>query len=769
MKRSGRVIGLAVLALLVVACASENKGVRLPLDPLMPRPGLVITEGVDDDNTFIPLDGLTAKVEMIDSMAKVTLTQHYKNPISKPVKLAYIFPMDERAAITEFRAEFSDGRKLEGIVKEKAQAKQEFDEAVESGHSAVLMEQFAEDIFRVDIGNLPKGKEVTITISYLTNVPLESKNEYRFTLPTLVAPRYKASTQEPTKVSDKDGASYKMKFELEARMSRPIESASSASHKLTTRPGPLPTQIHVSTDGLVDGDFVVLIKLHDNGPNEKSTIIYEKQSSSSKDQRHGVYLNLKSSDFLGSPTATMKASDDGNTELNFVVDVSGSMVGGKMEDTIKAMKEALTQLWEKQERTGLRFNIIPFSSEFHTLFEAPEPLSEETYEQAITFIDSMRAGGGTELLAPLKHIFEQPTTARRRVIVLTDGLIGNNKEVFDLIKAQSKLNTAVFSIGIGAGVSHSLVNGMASHGSGVAEYVILGESVVDKVSRQLMRATSAGNAEILKVAFLDKNGRAVTSGVIQSPTEMPPLYSESDVRVFAIVPANVVAVDIQGVPSTRRVRFDFSTAPTVTSDIIHTMAAKYRIRELELAIAASKDASEEQTVDVKQLEKDVVSLATSFHLMSSLTSFVAVDPTTKTEERAKEVAIPVMHERGAPHAKMRMMTASMLPLRDASATTETDMAYVINFEELAKEQGIDGQGSSLLENKDHEPIDPVIQDRIEKGENATLDPEFVADQTPQVNPEDDDFFLADFLRTFFAYMQRYIAILYRRLFESTEE
>lgn len=766
MKRPIQLFGLAVLALLVVACASDKTGRRMTFDPLVPRPGLIITEGADDENTFVPLDSLKAKVEMIDSMAKVSLTQHYKNPLSKPVTLSYIFPMDERAAITEFTAEFSDGRKLVGIMKEKEQAKQEYDEAVEAGNSAVLMEQFAEDIFRVDIGNLAKNKEVTITVSYITNVPLESRNEYRFTLPTLVGPSYKASTPEPT-ADSKSGASYKMQFELSARMASPIANASSPSHELKTRVGPLPSQIHVTTDGLVDGDFVILIKVHESGPNEKSNVIFEKQPTV---KEHGVYLNIKSSDFLGSPTSTQTApADDGNTELIFVVDVSGSMVGGKMEDTIKAMKEALTQLWE-QERTELRFNILPFSTEFQSLFETPEALTEDTYEQAIAFIDSMRAGGGTELLAPLKHIFEQTTTARRRVIILTDGLIGNNKEVFDLVKEQSKLNTAVFSIGIGAGVSHSLVNGLASHGSGVAEYVILGEKVAEKVSRQLARATSTGNAETLKIAFLDKNGRAVTSGVTQSPSDLPPLYSESDVRVFAIVPPHVVAVNIQGAPSTRTVRFDLATAPTVNSNIIRTMAAKYRIRELELALAASKDASEETTVDVKQLEKDIVSLAKTFNLMSSLTSFVAVDPTTKTDEKAVPVGIPVMHERGVPHSKMRMMTASVLPLREAASTVETDMAFVINFDEMAKESGIEGHGTSLLENKDEEPIDPVIQEKVESGGNGTLDPELeFGGNIPQDNPDDDDFFLADFLRLVFAHMQRWFGIMYRRLFESGED
>lgn len=762
MKRAPRGLLLGILALLVVACASQIRGRRVPLETLGPMPGLFLTEEEKALDIPIPLEGVTAKVEMIDSMAKVTLSQHYKNPLPKPVKLTYIFPMDETAAITEFSADYSNGRRLVGIVKEKVEAKKEFDDAVEAGHNAVLLEQHSDEVFQVDIGNLEKGQEVTIVITYLTTVPLESRDEYRFTLPTLVAPRYASSTPEPSK-DEKSASSYKLKLDLDARMSSPIAAATSATHKLVTRPGPLATQIHLSTEGLVDGDFVILIKMKEAGPEgEKSTILLEKKDAGER----AVYVNLKASDFVTVTSSATTSAEEDNTEIYFVVDVSGSMIGGKMEDTIKAMKEAMLQLFEKQRL--IHFNIVPFSSEFHSLYEAPKPLNEDSYEEAIEFIDSLRAGGGTELLAPLQHVFSSPSTSRRRVIVITDGLIGNNQEVFDLVKAQQKKNTVVFSIGIGAGVSHSLVNGLASHGSGVAEYVVLGEKVSEKVTRQLTRALSPGQAEILTIAFVDKKGRAVTSGIISSPSSLPPLYSESDARIFAIIPSTVTSVVIQGAPSTKRVQFDLATAPTVKSDILHKMAAKNRIRELELALAAARDATEEEKVDIQKISKDVIHLATTYRLMSSLTSFVAVDPNASTKETAVPISVPAMGERRADHSKLRMMAAAMPPLRGdmAAPQRETDMAYVLNFEQMAKDAGVENT-EALLENMDEEPIDPVIQENIEQGVNETLDPDPLIDQTPKLDPEDDDFFLADLLNLWAAYIQVGYNYLYRKIFGPT--
>lgn len=816
MKRALQPLLLALLALFVVACASQQMGARVPMHPRTPTPGLFLTQHEQDVDPLVPLEGVKASVEMIDSMAKVTLAQRYKNPLSTPVTVNYIFPMDEQAAITDFSAEFSNGRRLIGLIKAKEQAKQEFDEAVESGHSAVLLEQHSSDVFQVNVGNLEKGEEVTISITYLTTVPLESSNQYRFTLPTLVAPRHGGSPDAEPSASDKAAAKYKLELDLEARMGTTVVSATSDTHDLKTRPGKLPSQYYVSTEGEVDGDFVILIQVEDVSPNEKSSIVVEnslvkksnegkrgvkaggsstttKPSSSTQKPKtprtvqpddhedsilngtrpskkpenldhlsgKAVYINIKPADFVASATTNDDNAndevepDEANTEVWFVVDVSGSMVGEKMEDTIGALKAAMNQLLDRDSL--IFFNIVPFSNEFRSLFDIPKALTQETYNQAIEYVSSLQAGGGTELLEPLKHVFGSASVARRRVIILTDGLIGNNKDVFNLIKEQKTNNTAVFSIGIGAGVSHSLVNGLALHGGGVAEYVAPGERVTEKVARQLSRSLSSGDAEILTLSYFDQQGRPVLTGVTQTPSTLPPLYSESDVRAFALLPESVAAIEISGSASLRKVRIDLTRSATVTSDIIHKMAAKSRIRELELALVAQQDAAEGNKVDIKEIQQHVIQLSTYFHLMSSLTSFVAVDPTATAETPSIPISVPVKHERGGVHSKLRMMTAGIPPLRDIDGVPQVDddIPYVLNFEELAKEAGTKANLTEALENTDVDPIDPEIKEKIESG-NVTGEAK-EDDQTPKTIPDNEDdsdgfFWLADFLVSMFSWV-----------------
>lgn len=63
-----------------------------------------------------------------------------------PKSSRYQLALDEKAAVTQFRAQVGE-RVIDAVVKEKKQAKQEFQEAVEAGKNAYLAEQERDDIF----------------------------------------------------------------------------------------------------------------------------------------------------------------------------------------------------------------------------------------------------------------------------------------------------------------------------------------------------------------------------------------------------------------------------------------------------------------------------------------------------------------------------------------------------------------------------------------------------------------------------------------------
>jgi len=63
-------------------------------------------------------------------------------------------------------------RIINAIVKEKEEARADFEEAVDDGQSAYLGEQTRRDIFKISVGNIPlDGSLVTVELVYV--IPLE--------------------------------------------------------------------------------------------------------------------------------------------------------------------------------------------------------------------------------------------------------------------------------------------------------------------------------------------------------------------------------------------------------------------------------------------------------------------------------------------------------------------------------------------------------------------------------------------------------------------
>ena len=81
----------------------------------------------------------------------------------------YLFPLDEGAAVCGFEA-IIDGTLVVGEVKEREKAFSDYDEAIERGDGAFLLDEERPDVFQASIGNLPPGKEVLVKITYVTEL-----------------------------------------------------------------------------------------------------------------------------------------------------------------------------------------------------------------------------------------------------------------------------------------------------------------------------------------------------------------------------------------------------------------------------------------------------------------------------------------------------------------------------------------------------------------------------------------------------------------------
>jgi Ca-activated chloride channel homolog len=112
---------------------------------------------------LVPLRSIEYHAEIVDTIVLMSLTQQYFNPTDKFLEVEYRFPVPPEACIYRFAATFAKTR-IEGVVKEKEEARKEYEEAIKEGRKAALGELDSEsrDILCLKVGNVPPGETVTI-------------------------------------------------------------------------------------------------------------------------------------------------------------------------------------------------------------------------------------------------------------------------------------------------------------------------------------------------------------------------------------------------------------------------------------------------------------------------------------------------------------------------------------------------------------------------------------------------------------------------------
>lgn len=102
----------------------------------------------------LPLKSVHVRANLIDMVSQVTIYQEYENDCNTSIEAKYVFPLNDTACVCGFEA-FINEKHLIGVCKEKKEARVEYRKAIEDGKGAYLMEQETNEIFIVNIGNLP--------------------------------------------------------------------------------------------------------------------------------------------------------------------------------------------------------------------------------------------------------------------------------------------------------------------------------------------------------------------------------------------------------------------------------------------------------------------------------------------------------------------------------------------------------------------------------------------------------------------------------------
>ena len=190
-------------------------------------------------------------------------------------------------------------------------------------------------------------------------------------------------------------------------------------------------------------------------------------------------------------TLTPPLAGRGSTprDVSFVIDVSGSMSGAKMEQARAAGRQLLNSLSRED-----RFRLIAFSSEVSEFREDWTVATPERRREAEAWLNGLGASGGTNIGGALERALELRTPEGRLgpVLFLTDGepTVGERRpERLAARAAELRGERRVFTFGLGADVNVGLLEQLALDGAGTAHFVRPEEDVERVVGVVAQRIT----------------------------------------------------------------------------------------------------------------------------------------------------------------------------------------------------------------------------------------------------------------------------------------
>ena len=121
-------------------------------------------------------------------IARATVKQFFRNPDATWKEGIYVFPLPEDAAVDHLRMHI--GRRIiEGRIRERQQARREYETARKEGKRAGLVEQERPNIFTTSVANIGPHEEITVEIEYQQLVRYDN-GSFSLRFPMVVAPRY---------------------------------------------------------------------------------------------------------------------------------------------------------------------------------------------------------------------------------------------------------------------------------------------------------------------------------------------------------------------------------------------------------------------------------------------------------------------------------------------------------------------------------------------------------------------------------------------------
>jgi Ca-activated chloride channel family protein len=571
------------------------------------------------DRAAFGVDGIDARVEILELGARTTLEIRVTNPGAHPAEAVLLLPVPSAAAVSEFAfsgvGPTSSGATARLLPREEA--RRIYDEIVRRVKDPALLEFVGSQLIRSSVFPVPAGGSQTIRLTYEHLLEADGQRRDYF-----LARSESLGRRVPCRV------------EVDLRSEKPISMVYSPTHELETlqrEPHHQRLRVRASAEATP-------------GPFRLSYLVAEKGVSASlltcpdPSGAPGGYFLL----MAGLPEAKESALETSRREVTVVLDRSGSMAGEKMDQARAAALQVVEGLAD-----GEAFNIIDYSSRVSTFAARPVIKSRQAVLDARAYLAALRPTGGTNVHDALQVALsqEQREGFLGLVLFLTDGLptVGRTLEgeINTMVARTNVHSRRIFTFGVGHDVNVPLLDRLSDTTRAKSTFVLPGEDVEVKVAQVFRRLYGPVLAEI-ELETLDESGQVSTRRTREiMPVRLPDLYLGDQLvvlgRYLGTEPLRFRLNGVHlGVARSFRFDLDVTRATSQNAFVSRLWAARkvaFLVDQIRQAGAAQGALPLANATNIfsdprfSELAEEILRLSTEFGILSEYTSFLATEGT----------------------------------------------------------------------------------------------------------------------------------------------
>lgn len=550
---------------------------------------------------------LAVNATLQDQIAKLQVSQSFVNTGSRQMEVCFVFPLPYDGAVDQMTF-MVDGKEYDAKLLSAAEARRIYEGYIRRNQDPALLEWIGSGMFKTSVFPVPPGATRTVTLRYTQLCRQENGlTELLFPLSTA---KY---TSQPVE---------SVKIEVAIRSQTKIKNVYSPTHAVEIKRSSdqNATVAFHSSHEIPTADFRLLF---DRGDAAVGASTLSFRSNTNED---GYFLLLVSPE--------IKPSDEiAKKNVVLVVDRSGSMSGAKIDQAKASLRFVLNNL-----REGDLFNIIAYDSNVESFQPELQRFNDQTRQSALGFVDSIYAGGSTNIDGALQAALGQLQDNSRPnyIVFLTDGLptVGekNESKIVENAKQHNKVRARVFTLGVGFDVNSRLIDKLSRVCFGQSVYVRPNEDIEAHVSRLYQRIGAPAMTDV-KISF-DVEGLAPDQGAAVNriyPRDAYDLFAGDQlVLVGRYKQPGVAKVVVRGKVNGSEQSFDFPANFTdksadETNAFVERLWAMRRVGEIidEIDLHGKN----------QELVDELVSLSTKHGILTPYTSFLA-DETSNLRDLA---------------------------------------------------------------------------------------------------------------------------------------